>query len=393
MKYKYHLLIRTANSEFRTWENLTEKEKQFVIPIVEITRGDKIKTTKNENKKDINYEDKEIFYFYGKHLDRTKSLINERPCFVDTTPEDTLMCGELLNLRDYKNGYENWMNFLQDNFNVDNIYPILQVTDNELSPDDYKNSLIQQITSLSNKYHTIGYRTSILTDSDFLIDLNILSIEIIKHIESGKEFFLIFDHEDIRPRTSLFHAHATKKVLDTILFKIPQIKIIILSNSFPKNVNEIGNGNSDNITIEEILLFKEIIKGNKYSNNIYYGDYGSINSIRNDGKIGGRGWTPRIDIPSIDKITYYKEKKEMENGKQKYPYNHYYYNIANKIVDNHDLFSSIPESWAKEQIIKASESPNSVPNSQPNFWISVRMQLYLINIINQLDCIYNYKPK
>ncbi len=194
--------------------------------------------------------------------------------------------------------------------------------------------------------------------------MNILSDQIISHTNNGKDFFLIFDHEDIRPKTSAFHAHATNDVITSILTKIPKIKVIILSNSFPKSVNEIANGDSDSITIEELLLFKEIIEKNTYRDNIFYGDYGSINSIRNDGKIiGGRGWTPRIDIPLLDKIVYFKEKKEMENGKQKYQYKYYYSNLAKKIVKDEDLFNNIPKSWAKEQIELSAQGENSVPST------------------------------
>jgi hypothetical protein len=386
MDYKYFLLLRTAESEFKSWKNL--EEKKYITPIVEITRGRK--KPKIGNKKEPNdYISKGEYYFYEKHLDGIKEIINSSFApFVDITSEETLMCGELSDLIKEENGYKNWIEFLENNFNT-NVVPILQVTppeeeqeiDEDILYDRYKSNLILQFETLSKKYSSMAYRAYVQIDKSFLEDLSILSNNISSYVKNNN-FFLILDYDNLRPDFSLSYSLEASKIINEVLSKIPEIKVIILSNSFPKNITERSQGDKYSFKIEEFLLFNNIIKNSKYKENIFYGDYGSINSIRNDDKVMARGWVPRIDVPFNDHITFYKEKREERTYGLTY-------HIVAKNLKKDGILDNLPDCWAKKQIEEAAKGEIYVNGKSPRFWISVRTQLHILNIQKQIEQIYN----
>ena len=114
---------------------------------------------------------------------------------------------------------------------------------------------------------------------------------------------------------------------------------------------------------------------------ISYGDYGSINPLRND-LVFTRGWRPRIDFPtSKNRIFYYREKRSKDKGGTYSSYGSHYVSVAKKVVGN-GAFEDIPESWGVKQIKSAARG--FPPGKSPSFWISVRMEIHMLQQIKRL---------
>ena len=97
------------------------------------------------------------------------------------------------------------------------------------------------------------------------------------------------------------------------------------------------------------------------------------------------GWRPRIDFPTSKKKTfYYREKRAVRkvDGKDVFSdYGAHYVSVAKKVLAS-PLFEDIPTSWGVRQIRSA--SVGSPPSKAPSFWISVRMEIHLLQQIARL---------
>ena len=118
-----------------------------------------------------------------------------------------------------------------------------------------------------------------------------------------------------------------------------------------------------------ILLFKVDSYNDclKIDKNIIYGDYGSINPIRNDNIVMARGWIPRIDVALSNSYFYHKKRREGNS------YAETYKTVAKKVV-NDPYFPRKLKCWGTDQIIISQRTPVSLI---PSFWISVRMNIHI----------------
>lgn len=384
MASDYFLLFKTAQAEFRAWDVLSSNAKEHVFPIVELTRGRKIP----KSGKDIPEErwlDTEGIYDFDKSIAKVQGAFGERErVIIDLTREAGLTCFEIGALSKSQNGYERWVEFLNDkkgNFR-DLIPTLLANPSDEEGQEDYKTNIGDQLDSLMQEFSGVAYRASVLIDPDFLYDLIILGDKINGHLDNGKNFWIELDHEFVRPGMGLLHAARTLGLIEEILKIIPRAQVIILSTSFPNSIEELGDPEADSFPMEEVLLFDEIEKNLMPGATIHYGDYGSINPVRNDQVFARGGWRPRIDFPTSKKRTYYyREKRNKDEDGVSSSYASHYVSVANKVIGN-SLFEDIPESWGVKQI-KAAAS-GTPPGKAPSFWISVRMEIHMLQQIKRL---------
>ena len=151
-------------------------------------------------------------------------------------------------------------------------------------------------------------------------------------------------------------------------------EFIICGTSFPNNISEIGNDETDTFSISEIFVFEAF---KKIDRKIIYGDYGSINPIRNDNVIMARGWIPRIDVPLEKSVYYYRQRRPSKESK----YNTTYKEVALKVMKD-TRFPIDLNAWGISMI---KECANGVtPSSSPSFWISVRMNIHIMQQLKRL---------
>lgn len=322
----YFLLIKTGNAEFRAWDKLAHEHKYSgVTPIVELTRGKKKIFSKeylsNPENSAISalYESRQSnpapyqkqllltpnVYNFNTVLENVKNLFAEcDEVILDVTLESELACLETDSLLRAENGYENWCNFITDlHGSLPNLSPCILVnpSDNQ-SSEQYEDDLRKQFDTLASLSKKLYFRVPITIDDEFYSDLDVLEERILDFIGSGSEFSIILDHEQIKPGTGILHAARTLGYLETIKSKFEGIKFITLATSFPRVIAEVGDPFEGAFPIEEIILNEEIRKqGNDLP--LLYGDYGSINPIRNDLVMRGGGMQELFTQPPIEVIT------------------------------------------------------------------------------------------
>lgn len=386
MASKYHLLFKTAQAEFRTWEKISATAKKHVFPIVELTRGRK-KPKSGKGIPEDHWRTTPNIYDFTSVIERANTLFaDSEQIILDLTREEQLSCYEIDTLASSSDGYQAWVNFISlqtDKYR--DVIPtlIINPAENE-DEDEYKSNLQAQLAELLKLATGAAYRASAALDPDFLYDLIVLKDSINEHIENGKQFWVLLDHEFIRPGTGILHASRTVPLIEKILELIPKVQIVCIATSFPKSIEDLGEPDHDSFPTEEVYLFEEISTQLGSDTACLYGDYGSINPIRND-LVGRGGWRPRIDFPTSTKKTfYYREKRSEGRNGVMTTYASHYVSVANKVI--HDsLYEKITGSWGVKQIESA--AAGAPPGKAPSFWISVRMEIHILQQLRRMNLI------
>lgn len=358
----YFLAFKTGDAEFRALEHSSEKD--FIVPIVELTKSRRTK--------------KDPIGKVGKRLGQISSLFFDKKVILDITTEATQKNSETESFYECQNGYSNWTSFLEKLKNEPGwtlLIPTILVNTEDENFDD---NLSVEVKTLSNDFQSIAYRHP-LNDDGYLDDLQIIS----ENISENTELYFIVDcgyiPRGVLPNTQDKVAAQLKKI-QAVSLKC-NINLILLATSFPNNLSEIFKNDSGELPIFEIDLYQNLKKSFL---NLNYGDYGSTNPIRNDEVIMARGWRPRIDVPFLykDKMSLYFIRKKKNNG-----YAETYVSVANEIIKDERFPSFLKNNWGVKKIIETAEG--NVAGASPNFWISVRMSIFLEQQINRLKRNFN----
>lgn len=358
---KYILIVRTAEAECRAIMSTSKTTLENVTPLIEITRGRK-KTIKPENDKSYS------IYPFENRLNKLKKSFKGQEVIIDVTSDEALSSAETDQFFEYNEGYKNWVKFLislkEENV-FSNIIPSLLLS---FDDPDFENNFVRQVKSLEKISGSLLYRSGIDYD-DCYEDIDI----IMRAKQPSTKLYVMLDCEYV-PQAML--SNVTEKTQARIsnlrsAYGL-DIDIIIVGTSFPNNVTEIGDTERDVFKISETFLYNDCLKVDK---NIIYGDYGSINPIRNDNIVMARGWIPRIDVALSDSYFYHKKRREGNS------YAETYKEVAKKVV-NDSCFPTDLKCWGTEQIIKSQRTPVSLI---PSFWISVRMNIHIEQQIRRLS--------
>ena len=346
MDKKYWVIIRTGEAENRAIEYSSKEVLKKIVPIIEITRGRKI--TKNEL----------VSYPFEKRLDKFKQIFADQTVVIDVTSEEALSSPETDFLLKIK----------QENTFKKIIPSILMNFDD----DDFERNLLMQVDSLKKNFNTILYRNNI-ADENCYEDLELLREKL-----TETNLNILIDCGYI-PQAS--YRNVAEKCIARIsnLKSIPNLsaKYIIGSTSFPNNVRDLGESDTDTFRISEIDLYNQVFTQH---NDVIYSDYASINPIRNDSVVMSRGWIPRIDVPLDHTTFYYKQRRP--KGITAYATTYTF--VAKKTCLDKRFPYNLKNNWGVQQILSCSKG--AAPSSSPSFWISVRMN---IHIEQQVQRIYS----
>lgn len=401
MSEQYFLLLKTADAEKRAWRNLDDKRKSATFPMLELTRGRRIRGAgKGADGKSLPpaqlIATPGVFNFDANQKSAFELMSSCDKFFVDLTREPSLSCFEVEQLSKSDNGYQAWTNFVTSKLDEHpNVLPTMIVNPSEgESEEQYRSNISRQFLEFSSSFDEIAYRVSVLEDEDFLYDLIALKPAIEKLLSAGGMFYVILDHEFIRPGNGHVHAKRTSQIMSSIVAELPETTIVSLATSFPKSVTDIGDEERGTFRVEEMYLYEEL---SKIHQKVVYGDYGSINPIRNDEVIITSGWRPRIDYVSRYEgmsVYYFREKRAVigqktviVRGEKKKknilaPYSEHYASVARKIVGFAPYYEDLSPSWGNDEIKAASK--NQVPSNSPSHWISVRMEVHIIQVLKHL---------
>lgn len=353
MMGKYYIIVKTGEAEIRALEHLPNDRISSILPIIELTRGRKI--TKNNI----------ATYPFDKRLDKIKEVFKDQEVCFDVSSEPTLASPETQALFNPKNGYENWVTFLLK-LKEENVFSSIIPTilwnfeDDEAS---FEDNIKKQISSLVKEFGVVAYRNSIEEDNDFYLDIETFLCDV--------PLLFILDCEYV-PRASY------RNVAERCIVRLNHIKslrakaenkFVLISTSFPNNVTEFGDVEREELTLSEIDLFS-LVKADHPD--VLYGDYASINPIRNDTIVMSRGWVPRIDVSLSNSVFYHRQRRP----KGVTAYADTYIVVAKSCIMDSLYPKGLEDVWGIRQIELCASG--SVPSSSPSFWISVRMNTHIM---------------
>lgn len=356
---EYFLIVRTGGAEIRALENTEKDVLQQIIPVIELTRGRK-KTVGNV-----------VTYPFENKLNKFKEIFRNQRVVLDVTSDEKLECIETNAFYDSENGYNNWVNFLQS---LDEEHTFMEIIPTILMNFEDKNfeaNLASQIEKFCDIFGVLAYRCSIEEEYCY-DDLNLIK----ESLDSNSTLYVIIDcgyTAQAMQNNYIDKCKARIKNISNLLSGM-NYHLVLCATSFPNNVSEIGSDDYDEFSSCEQHIYESCKE--EYPN-LIYGDYGSINPVRNDQIVMARGWIPRIDVPIGKTIYYYRKRRP----KGVTAYSSTYKEVAKMVVEDSKFPYHLP-CWGIAQI-KACASSN-VPSSAPSFWISVRMNIYLCQRVRSL---------
>lgn len=360
MDKKYSVIVKTGDSELRAMNNLPSEELSKILPVVELTRG----RAKNIGSK----QDPRFIHPYDSKLEKIIEIFSKIQIALDVTSDKNLSSQEIDELFNYSNGYTNWISLL-DKLSAKELNLIPSILRN-YNDENFEENFKEQVHNLSAKFSEVMYRCT-LDDVGVVDDVQLIC----ESLNESCNLLIVLDCGWIPPASYRDPANVCisrikrlKNILGT-----KRHSIVVCATTFPNNISEIGDDNSGIFDLREIDLYELV--ANEFPE-IIYGDYGSINPIRNDQIIMARGWIPRIDVALEKQIYYYRERKGSR------AYSDTYTSVAKKVVSDKNFPSSI-KAWGLSQIQNC--ALGDAPSASPSFWISVRMNSHIIQQINRLE--------
>lgn len=376
---KYGLLLKTGDAEMRALGQIKKELHKDFLPIVEITRGRKLKGV---NQWPIQGRLNKLYEIFGG---------GEGIC-VDLTSSEQLSCDEIRELYDPIDGYKKWRDFTEKIEREGALFNIIPCILANFNDDNFTENYSLQVKEFMKKYPRIAYRSSLKDDGCYD------DFSIIKPLLLEKEQLIcIIDCEYITSGGwRSFSERVIARINNTVNLLGDKVSFIICSTSFPNNVSEIGHDISDSFHLNEVDLFENVKSNINESISIMYGDYGSINPIRNDDITMARGWVPRIDVPLQNLIYYYRERRgdkdayvprfaiagKSNNKTPKEDYSVVYTRVAKTAIKDRRFPNTLTTNWGVNQIQACANGAS--PGANPSFWISVRMNIHIQQQINRL---------
>jgi len=360
---KYSVIIKTGEAEIRAIENSEKSVLNQLFPLIEITRGRKVKN-------DIDP------YPFDKRLDKLKESFAGQTVAFDLTSDDVLSSPKIDELYNYANGYQNWVDFLLQIKTENIIKEVVPTILLNTEDNDFNDNLLLQVQNLKRNFTSILYRNSILDENCYD------DFELLKNELQGTKLYIMIDCE-YTPQASQnnFAEKAIARInnIKSILTNI-DVKFIVTATSFPNNVTDLSDAEHDTFNISEIQIHNTVC--NEIPN-VIYGDYASINPKRNDTVTMARGWIPRIDVALQKSIYYYRKRRPQGIS----AYAATYTQVAQSAMNDNDFPKDLGNNWGIQQINTCARG--GAPSSTPRFWIAVRMNIHIAQQVKRLYSLLN----
>ena len=361
--YNYSVIIKTGEAEIRAIENTDKNVLNQVFPLIEVTRGRKVKNDTDS-------------YPFDKRLAILKKSFAGQTVAFDLTSDSALSSAKIEELYDYTGGYQNWIDFLL-RIKAENIFqevvPTILLNTEDVN---FSANLLLQVQNLKMNFSSILYRNSIL-DENCYGDFELLRDEL-----QGTKLYIMIDCE-YTPQAS--HSNFAEKAIARInniksILTNLDARFIVTATSFPNNVTDLGDVESDTFSLSEIQIYNTV---RNIMPNVIYGDYASVNPKRNDTIIMARGWIPRIDVALQDCIYYYKKRRP--RGISAYAAT--YTQVAQSAMKDSHFPNDLENNWGIQQIRGCAKG--GAPSPTPRFWIAVRMNIHIAQQVKRLSSLLN----
>lgn len=368
--YVYSPLIRTRMSELKALSNLDLDNLDNFIPIIELTKSNRIKT-----------DDKKLNPITDRQFKKVSDIFQSKPFILDISRYDDLIGSDAIDfLYHQDNGMFKYINKLLEYKEINpNFIPMLQLKDihnSKISGDNIK----AQINHIKNNFSSLALRLDAYSLSGEMQDDYICSL-INAIVQSCKDkinmtdiFFIIdFKYEEYD------NLDINLNKIETLWKKILDVKglsnIIMLEGVYPKNLKNM-------IVVEDSVKEKQLNKipslYKKYLEiipNLIYGDYARVHPIYAQGGGSGNPIPAKVELSSIDSLIvsrYYVSKSNKEL---------IYRRAAKSLLDFNDRNGTIPfdaNCWSIKEVILASEG-NLDKKINQSHWSAVRIHNHMYN--------------
>lgn len=351
MENLYYPLLRTREAELIA---LANTDLSNCVPVIELTKS---RTTV-----------KDRIGLIEKNMEKVLTFMKNKPFIIDFTTDKEYTNRQIELFKNKTNGFKNWCDFcLNIRDKNPKVIPCVVLL-NKYDDEDLKT----QIMYLSENFENIAFRIPFTSDSMIFNEKMIFLINklINNNTKNIKNAIFLFDFGYLNPKFSIDMVLSnSKNILSDFINKnlIEENRCVILSSSFPQSVTIYSSANKGSFPIKEFQLHKSL---KEKGIDMCYGDYASIHPIAY-ASFGG-SWVPRIDIPWKDNYYYFRSRRE-EGGYEKAAIE------ALEFIYENNLKQDI---WGMQEIIKAARG---APTKKiPSYWISVRINLYIRNILEHL---------
>lgn len=345
--YQYTPILSLSPAEMNAIEELPEKDKDLILPIVPIKGWVGSQSLDNS----VPRIEKSIGKKRQWIADIDEDFIQGRLDSDGNYPRKVFnQVEELLNS---DGGYDNWFNFIKAH---EKAIPVVQLADIE--------QLSAQLTKLYSLGRGVAFRFNPIHIQD---DLHTRVAKVLKILGLVDAFF-IFDYEQVSNQHVQFFSKMGEEMIKVNLL-MPSLKMAISCSSFPLNFAGYDNGENP---ISERLIFNKI--RNKFPNlNLVYSDRGSARAE----KIGGGGGVPapRIDYPLLNDWRFIRHNVDKEELFDKPDRDRAYSILAKKIMSS-DYWEEGLRLWGT-QVIELTSKGEKLGINNPARSTAVRINIHL----------------
>ena len=346
--YKYTPILSIRPSEMNALEELPDKDKDIILPIIPLkgwVGSKRLENSTSRIEKAIGER------FWVADIDATFIEDNIDYLLKGEYPREVF--NEIEALLDSDNGYENWYQYLSK---ISNAIPTLQLQDSEqLEPQIIKlNSLGRGIV--------VRFTTSDINSDQYLDVINILSRLGID------EVFIVFDYGQVN-REVLTFAAVIISVIQNSQAILPTAIFAISCSSFPSSFS--GENYGENPIYERRLF--NMVSNECPEIRMIYSDRGGARAE----KIGGGGGipSPRIDYPLGNDWQFIRKEFEDHEAPAENEKEELYTAIATELL-NADYWNPNLHVWGT-QVIELTSLGDEFGINSPIKATAVRINIHL----------------
>lgn len=344
--FKYTPILSIRNSEMTALQQLPEKSKDILLPLISL-RG--WVSSKKLEKSILQIKKSFGDRFWIADID--KSFLEVERNSEGEYPREVFQ--EIENLLISNNGYENWVEYVN---NIPNIIPTVQLGD--------INQISTQMTNLAalGRGIVLRFKDEDIESSNYQIALNVaanLGLD---------DVYVIFDYGQVTREILTYYSgiaslvQAAHKILNDPL-------VSISASSFPYSFSGF---NKSEYSIYERLLFNKVTQECK-DIRLLYSDWGSARADRIEG--GGGIPSPRIDYPLQNEWRSIREEFEDYANPAEGEKDRLYTKIAQELIKESYWITDL-HVWGT-QMIELTSIGDSFGINNPMKATAVRINLHL----------------
>lgn len=333
----YFPTLRTREAELRGLQELDEKRKNSIVPLLTVGAW--------RGQSDL-----------GKAAEKCVEAMGERPFFMDLSADSRKVEEHWAHLTQSDNSYENWRNFAAS---YKGAIPVV------LMPAGVKTrDVVQQASAIEELHDCVAFRIQDFSNHTSLV------ISAISALKDPRKAIVFVDCQYIRDAMVAYVAAAISTI-NRLREEFPALLISVLSTSFPSSTLSFADnaGKTGTISIQE-RDFHARLGGAPVA---IYGDHGSIHAVVYD-EVPVMRWSPRIDYPEYDVWNFERRNaKGIGNDIA-------YIECAKALVKNFGDAMESSNTWGERMILEAAAGKPFA--KAPAKWISVRVNIHLARQID-----------